>query len=564
MATDASVLVVDDIRANRFILKKHLQGQGITAIFEAENGQQALDVLGAKPIDLVLLDVMMPEMDGYQVLAQMKADPRWRDIPVIMITALDNMESAVTCIANGAEDYLLKPFNPVMLKARISACLEKKRLRDIEHEYLRLYDPATGLANRTFFISRLDEEIQRAVRHPSLFGVALVRLGRHRAVLESLGQAAANALVKAQAGRLAEKLPPNAFLARTGDKDLAVLLRDLDYAADGDHQALAFLKALDQPLEIQGHDVSGNAAVGIVYSTARYTDAEDMLRDAAIAATRVSGRGGFQIFDEAMHAEAMRRLDLEPEFRRAIDLGQLVLYYQPIVALGANRVVGMEGLVRWRHPLRGMIPPNDFIKLAEETGLIVPLGAWVLAEACRQVASWQSAMTISNVFTVSVNVSAHQFTDPVFLDTLRQSMAAAGVDARRIKLELTETALVDNPERVEQVLHQVRDFDVQTALDDFGTGYCSMSYLHRFPFDTLKIDQSFVRRLQDQTRNRQIVASTIDLAHKLGMTVVAEGVETEAEARTLIGLGCEYAQGGLFRMPLPVGEAERLIGGEQG
>jgi len=564
MATDASVLVVDDIRANRFILRKHLEGQGIRLIFEAENGLQALDILQARPIDLVLLDVMMPEMDGYQVLEKMKAEPRWREIPVIMITALDDLESAVKCIADGAEDYLLKPFNPVMLKARISACLEKKRLRDIEREYLRLYDPATGLANRVFFISRLDEEIQRAKRHRLLFAVALVRLGRHRTVQEGLGQAAADAFVRAQADRLIALLPQNAVLARSGDNDLAVLLRDLNYTADGDHQALAVLKALDQPLEIQGHDVSGNTAVGMAYSASNYTGAGEMLRDAGLAAARVGSRGGLQIFDEAMHAEAMQRLDLEPEFRRAIDAGQLVLYYQPIVELNAGQLVGMEGLVRWRHPVRGMIPPNDFIKLAEETGLILPLGAWVLAEACRQTAAWEAAVAGARRFTVSVNVSAHQFTDPVFLTTLQQAMAAAGVDARRIKLELTETALVDNPGRVEQVLRQVRDFQVQTALDDFGTGYCSMSYLHRFPFDTLKIDQSFVRRLEDKPRNCQIVASTIDLAHKLGMSVVAEGVETPAEAKTLIGLGCEYAQGSLFRMPLPVGEAERLIGVKEG
>jgi EAL domain-containing protein (putative c-di-GMP-specific phosphodiesterase class I) len=205
--------------------------------------------------------------------------------------------------------------------------------------------------------------------------------------------------------------------------------------------------------------------------------------------------------------------------------------------------------------------PDGFIRLAEETGLILPLGAWVLAEACRQAAIWQAAFHASRMFAVSVNVSAHQFNDPVFLPTLTRIIESSGVDARHIKLELTETALVDNPERVEQVLRQARGFRVQTALDDFGTGYCSMSYLHRFPFDTLKIDQSFVRSLETKPRNCQIVASTIDLSHKLGMTVVAEGVETPQEAQTLIGLGCEYAQGRLFRMPLPVTEADRFLAG---
>jgi diguanylate cyclase (GGDEF)-like protein len=563
MISDANVLVVDDLESNRFILVTHLRKQGITNIFEAGNGREALEMLHDQSFDLVLLDVVMPEIDGYQVLESIKKDTNLRHIPTIMITALDDMGSAVKCIEFGAEDYLLKPFNPVLLRARVSACLEKKRLRDMEREYLRSYDSVTGLPNREMFMRRLQNEVNHWQRFSFLFAVFTIRLVRYRMIIDSLGQGAGDEFIKEQGRRLQAELPGNALMARLGHNEFAVLLDDLNHIGQGNLSAKQLHELLEKPLTIKGHEISGNVAVGMAYSSSGYRQAEDMLRDAGLAANKLGTKGGLQIFDEGMHLEAMKRLELEPELRQALNGNQLELHYQPIVELGTSRIVGFEALIRWRHPVKGMVPPNQFIRLAEETDLIIPIGSWVLEEAGRQISSWRDDFGDGLPLVVGVNVSARQFTDERFMTTVENVIRNSHFKSGALKLELTETALIDNPERVEEVLHAVRELDLQTALDDFGTGYCSLSYLHRYPFDTLKIDQTFVREIDQRVKNREIVQSTIDLAHKLGMTVIAEGIETQEEADVLLDMHCEFGQGMFFHSPLTVSEASGLLARQQ-
>jgi len=502
---------------------------------------------------------MMPEVDGFQVLETMKADAKLRQIPVIMITALDDMQSAVKCIESGAEDYLLKPFNKVLLRARVSACLEKKHLRDIEREYLRLYDFATGLPNRDSFLNQLADELRRWQRHKSLFGVLLIRLGRYQAVLDSLGQTAGDELLVVQGNRLKNQLPSNTLIARLGHNEFAVVLDDLDHAADGKNWAQKIHQTLEKPIKIMDHEIWGRVQIGLAFSPTGYNKPEDMLRDAGLAANDVGKKGGFQIFDKAMHKEAMKRLELETELRQALVRNQLLLYYQPIVSLNTEKITGFEALIRWQHPDKGLVPPDEFISLAEEIGFIVPMGTWVLEEACRQAVKWDSMLDDGFLMTIGVNISAHQFAEENFMDMVKKTLTEAQLEGSRLKLELTETAIIDNPEQVEYVLREVQKLNIKTALDDFGTGYCSLSYLHRYPFDTLKIDQVFVRDIDAKPKNREIVHSTITLAHKLGMDVIAEGIETENEAKALYSMGCEYAQGILYNAPLPVEEIEKLL-----
>lgn len=559
MTVDNRVLVVDDIVSNRYILVTHLKKQGITNISEAENGQQALEQLKADQFDLVLLDVMMPEVDGYEVLEQMKADKKLRDIPVIMITALDDMKSTVKCIESGAADYLLKPFNPVLFRARVSACLEKKHLRDVEREYLRLYDFTTGLPNRYYFLKQLGDELRRWQRHPSLFCVLLVRLGRHRMILDSLGREAGDKFLVAQGKRLVELLRSGTLLARLADNEFAVFMNDIDSASDGTTLAHRIHHALEKPLNILGHEISDHVNIGLAYSLTGYDGPEDMLRDAGLAANKVAQKGGYQIFDNAMHEEAMKRLDVESELKLAISERQLRLFYQPIIEFSSGKINGFEALIRWHHPTKGIIPPLEFIPLAEETGLIVPIGIWVLEEACRQASEWDSLLLGKDRINIGVNVSAYQFTEIDFLETVKNALDKAKLEGSGLKLELTETALIDNPDRVEHILNEVKKLNIKTALDDYGTGYCSLSYLHRFPFGTLKIDQSFVRNIENKPKNHEIVHSTIALAHKLGMDVIAEGIETNKEAKALCNMNCDYGQGMLFQPPLPVEDAENLL-----
>lgn len=552
---EKAILVAEDVRSSRHALVSMLKKQGFTRIYEAENGRQALEILETCSIDLVLLDIMMPEADGMAVLTAMKADTKLRFVPAIMVTALDDMDSAVSCIEMGAEDYLIKPFNPVMLKARIAACLEKKRLRDIEKEYLRMYDSVTGLPNRRYFIRRLTEQLHRSQRHCSLFAVLEIRLGRYPTIYGTLGRTAGEAYLAERVRQLQEVLPDDAVVARTGDHALGVMLFDLSSMGYGNDTAKTISETLCSPVYLEGHEFTGNTNIGVVYSTPAYSSAENMLRDAGLAAGRVETRCGFKIFDDTIHKEAMLRLELEPALRKALQNNQLVMHYQPIVSLKHGGITGYEALVRWQHPEKGVIMPEKFISIAEETGLIIPLGSWVINEVCRQAARWQKAAKNNNHLTISVNISAHQFTDPQFISILQSALTASGISNKSLSLELTETALIENSQQLLEVLDKLRRINVGTSLDDFGTGYCSLNYLHRYPFDTLKIDQSFIRKINTNTRNQAIVGSTIELAHRLGMQVVAEGIESTEEMETLQGLNCEYGQGWLYGQPCCVSES---------
>ncbi|MFW6081222.1 MAG: response regulator, partial [Desulfosalsimonas sp.] len=390
MNNDAAILVVEDVNSTRFALVRMLMKLGFSPIYEAENGRKALEVIRSSGVDLVLLDVMMPEIDGHEVLKTIKADRDLRHIPVIMITSLDDTDSAVSCIEMGAEDYLTKPFNPVMLRARIFASLEKKRLQDIEKEYLNLYDSSTGLANQRNFLQRLEEQINRSKRSTSLFAVIFLRMGKYNLIFESLGRKAANEYLVKRARQLRSILPEDALLARTGEQNFAILLFDLPSAAKGNADAIRIYETLSTPISMSGHEIAGRVSVGVVYNQPPYTDAETMFRDAGLAASRAGSRGGFKIFDETLHQEAMRRLALEPDLRRALNKKEFLMHYQPIVLLKNSSVAGYEALIRWLHPAKGIIMPEEFIPIAEDTGLIIPLGNWVLYEVCRQAAQWEN------------------------------------------------------------------------------------------------------------------------------------------------------------------------------
>ncbi|MCP3953936.1 MAG: EAL domain-containing protein [Desulfobacterales bacterium] len=559
MINKACVLVADDIRSNRFFIVNHLKRQGLTNFYEAADGHAVLSHLRQHKIDLVLLDVIMPEMDGREALKAIKTDSALRHIPVIMITALDDMDSTVECIKNGAEDYILKPFNPVLLSARITASLEKKRLRDVEREYLRLYDAATGLPNKDLFLVRLTEELERSRLHTSLFGVLVIRLERYRILMDSLGESAAEQYIVSSAVRLSNCAPVRALVARLGRSEFAMLIYDLDGPSEAIAAARATFQELGVTIDVEGHEITGQIQIGLAFSSAGYDRSQEILRDAGLAANSADIQTGYQIFDEDMHKAAMHRLTLEPELKRAIENHQLVLFYQPVVDLKTRRISGFEALVRWVHPEKGLISPEVFISLAEETGQIVQIGKWVLEEACRQAAIWEARDNNADIFTIGVNVSAQQFTHPEFINTIEGAIESAGCRCSSIKLELTETAIIDNTRLVESVVKQLKQLEIKTALDDFGTGYCSLNYLHSFPFDTLKIDQSFVRHIDREVRNRDIVQSTIMLAHKLGMEVIAEGVESREEADVLIAMDCASGQGHYFSRAVPAKEATALL-----
>lgn len=327
--SESNVLIVDDVANNRLILVSHLNKLGISSTLTAENGREALETLISRQIDLVLLDVMMPEVNGFEVLEQMKNDENLRQIPVIMITALNGTDKAVKCIQLGAEDYLQNPFNPALLRARIIACLEKKHLRDVERKYLSSYDFTTGLPNRDLFMKRLDDELQHQQRYPSLFGLLLVKLDGYRTILDSLGQGAGDEFLVTQGKRLENLLPTSALLARLEHNEFAIIFNGLDYASDGTALAQQIHCKLEKPLKIKEHDISGHVDIGLAFSITGYDSPEDMLRDARLAANKARQNNGYQIFDAGMHKEAMKRLNMENELKLALADHQFLLCYQP-------------------------------------------------------------------------------------------------------------------------------------------------------------------------------------------------------------------------------------------
>lgn len=567
--TEASfrILVVDDSEDNRFTLMQRLQRLGYGDVAAAENGRQALERLRSDQFDLVLLDVMMPVMDGYRVLEEIKRDERLRHMPVVMISAIEDVESVARCIELGAEDYLSKPFDPTLLRARVGACVERKRLRDVERAYSRLHDPLTGLPNRSHFVDRLERALRRYQRHRDLFAVVRVNLDRFHAIIESLGRQAGDELLLTQSRRIADCLPPDDIAARLDGPEFVVLLSDLRHASD----AITFTKLLQrrlaEPLSIREHEITMAAVIGIAFGKTDYDCAEDLLRDADIAADRAKsadrakagGDSGFKLFDSDMHARALKRLSLESELRKAVERDELRLVYQPIVSLKTRRISGFEALMRWHHPERGVISPAEFIPLAEETGLIVPMGAWAIEEACGQAATWQRQVGDAGRLTISVNVSSRQFAMQTLPEHVERVLARSGLSSAQLKIEITESLLMDDPDRAETTMQMLKDIGVRCVIDDFGTGYSSLSYLQRFPFDTLKIDRTFVAGMAGSRSTQEIVRLVIMLAHGLGMEVVAEGIETVEQATLLAGHGAKYGQGFLFARPMDADAAAAML-----
>jgi diguanylate cyclase (GGDEF)-like protein len=431
-------------------------------------------------------------------------------------------------------------------------------------EYNAYHDALTGLPNHAAFQAKLQQAIaQTPLESHPYFAVLFLDLDYFKLVNDSLGHLVGDQLLVEVAERLracvaAEVLPAPAIgsLARFGGDEFIVLLDRIPDISAATQVAARISHALQQPFNLQEHEVFISTSIGIVLSTVHSRDSESFLRNADIALYRAkaNGKAGYEVFDTEMHTEAVERLQLETDLRRAIERRELEVYYQPIVDLQTQQLKGFEALARWHHPTLGRVTPAKFIPLAEETGLIMKLGWWVLREACQQTARWQSNRPIG----ISVNLSSKQFLQADLLDQVFQVLADTGLAADRLTLEITESVLMNHADATKAKLNRLREAGVQLSVDDFGTGYSSLSYLHRFPINTLKIDRSFISRLGTGSQG-EIVEAINALAHKLGMDVVAEGVETEAQAEQLRAIGCEYAQGYWFAKPAPANELQHWI-----
>jgi diguanylate cyclase (GGDEF)-like protein/PAS domain S-box-containing protein len=424
-----------------------------------------------------------------------------------------------------------------------------------------LHDALTGLPNRHLFMERLARAVlQEKRREGYLFAVLFLDLDRFKVVNDSLGHAVGDELLVAVAGRLRNAVRETDTVSRFGGDEFAVLLDDLGAVEDALRAADRIQAALTAPVSLSGYEVFTSASIGIALSSTAYGRPDHLMRNADMAMYRAksSGTGRHELFDRAMHALALTRLQMETDLRKGIERGEFCLHYQPIVALRSGRIAGVEALLRWRHPERGWIAPLDFVPSAEETGLILQIGRWVIRDACMQLRAWQAASPAAAGLSVSVNLSVRQFSQADLVDQVREALEESGVDPGLLRLEVTESVVVDNVDAAASTLARLKALGARVYLDDFGTGYSSLSSLHQLPIDALKVDRSFVSRI-GEGGGEQMVRTVATIARNLGLAVVAEGIETPEQLRLVRSLGCEYAQGYLFSPPLDPDHLREMV-----
>jgi Amt family ammonium transporter len=424
------------------------------------------------------------------------------------------------------------------------------------------HDTLTGLPNRTLFGERLERALERSRRRPEIYyALLMIDLNKFKSVNDSLGHPAGDQLLIEVARRLSVCVRTVDTVARLGGDEFAIILEEFTARKELLKAARRMHSLLCEPFSLFGHDITPGASIGIVPKIAEYTSPEEVLRDADIAMYRAKQQGkGILFFDKRMHQELVESIHLEAELREVLSKEGLILHYQPIVSVEDERLEGFEALVRWNHPLRGMVPPDKFIPLAEETGLIVDLGKWVISEACRTLKRWQQTIRTAETLTMSVNVSCRQFAKPGLVEHVTQVLQQNQLNPSCLKIEVTESMIMQDVSRAVAELNRLRSMGVQIAIDDFGTGYSSLAYLRRMPIDHLKIDRSFISGFDEGTKeNDQIVRSIISLARSLGLGVIAEGVENQDQLERLRQLHCDRAQGFMFSRPVEDAKALDLI-----
>jgi diguanylate cyclase (GGDEF)-like protein/PAS domain S-box-containing protein len=424
------------------------------------------------------------------------------------------------------------------------------------------HDSLTGLPNRTLFMNKLKRALTRISEGDDyLFAILFLDLDRFKVINDSLGHHVGDQLLIALSKRLEAAIRPGDMVARLGGDEFAIILDRIKSVDDATHAAARIQQDLVAPFKLSGHEVVVSASIGISHNLVPYGSPEEFIRNADIAMYRAKeqGRGSFELFDMGMQERVSERLQLEVDLRRALSRQEFQVHFQPIISLDNWCIVGFEALARWKHPEKGFISPLKFIPIAEETGLIIEIGSWVLHESCKQIRQWQEMYPSNPPLSISVNLSGVQFCDPNLITNIKYILAETGLNAGSLKIEITESAIIENIEAATAILNRIKELGIKISLDDFGTGYSSLSYLHRFPIDTLKIDRSFITAM-NMAKNAEIVSTILTLAKNLGMDVVAEGVETREQIIQLTDMKCEYVQGFMLSKPMNGKSMSVLIG----
>ncbi|MGE5658433.1 MAG: EAL domain-containing protein [Actinomycetota bacterium] len=604
MSYPSTILIVDDVPTNLAILTDFLSEANFE-ILVAQDGESAIQKVNYAIPDLILLDIMMPGMDGFQTCKRLKEHPLHSQIPIIFITALSEPNHIVKGLSLGAVDYITKPFQKEEVLARINTHLERQHLIKIiedknqrlleeieEHaqaraalkklneelevrvkertaelsqtlqnlyksqaklEYNAFHDSLTDLPNRDWLIKRLQELIEAN----SSYSVLFIDLDRFKIVNDSLGHLAGDELLKCVANRIKSCLTNSQTATRMGGDEFIILVEPETAIS----VARSLLEQLKLPFHFNEYEVVIEASIGITSSIMGYRQPMDILRDVDIAMYRAKkqGSGHYKVFDPQMQADAIARLQLEQNLRKAIVQQEFCLYYQPIVSLITGKIKGFEALVRWNHP-NGMISPDTFIPVAEETGLINPLGWWILREACIQLKSWQEQFS-NLLLKMNVNFSPIQFQQVNLFERIAKILEETGVSKNTLNIEITETCLL-KPENLN--FQDFKKIGVNLCIDDFCTGYSSLRTLRNLPIDTLKIDRSFVSDLIEKNKDTTLIKTIILLGESLKIEVVAEGIETQEQLKILQELRCNWGQGYFFARPLDSQQATQFLIEQQG
>jgi diguanylate cyclase (GGDEF)-like protein/PAS domain S-box-containing protein len=685
------LLIVDDNEMNRDMLARRLLRKGYV-VGLAENAKELLERVKEDGVDLVLLDIEMPEISGLDALQKLRDRYSAAELPIIMVTAKTQSEDIVKALDLGANDYLTKPIDFPVAVARIGTQLSHKhaqealkeseeryalaargsndglwdwnvsadvvhfssrwkgmlgyqeeeigdkpaewfdRIHDADRERVKeeiaahrngltphfesehrvlhkdgsfrwmlsrgvavhdssgnalrmagsqtditegkVSDPLTGLPNRLLFIDRVGRLIKHTKRRKDqLFAVLFMDLDGFKMINDSMGHLIGDQLLLGVANRLEKclrstdtvaRLQETFTVARLGGDEFTVLLDSIKDPNDAKIAAERMMKALVSPFILGGKEVFTSVSIGIALSNSAYEQPEEILRDADTAMYRAKslGKSRYEVFDADMRASVMARLQLETDLRRALERGEFRNFYQPIVALVSGEIAGFEALLRWQHPTRGLLTPNEFIPVAEETGLIRDLGWWNLREACRQISEWRASASAHRHLTISVNLSAKQFLQPKLVEDIGKLMRELALPPEALKLEITESTVMADPTAAVEMLQHIKSLGIRLAIDDFGTGYSSLSYLHRFPLDTLKIDRSFISNMGNDGEGMEIARTILPMANNLQLDVVAEGVETIQQVAVLKKLHCKYGQGYYFSRPLSAEGTAALLAGD--
>jgi diguanylate cyclase (GGDEF)-like protein len=457
-------------------------------------------------------------------------------------------------------DFTAQDVSFMEAMANVLANAIERRTAEDQTQHEALHDPLTGLPNRTLFLDRLDHALAQASRHGASVSVLFLDLDQFKLVNDSLGHAAGDELLATVAPRLEQALRPGDTVARFGGDEFAILVEDIANERGATRVAERIAQALTRPFILRQREHFVSASIGIAIGTGSEVP-EAVIRDADAALYRAKerGRGGYEIFDEVMRSRVIEHMQTENDLRRALQRRELELYYQPIIDLRDANIVAIEALLRWNHPERGLIGPMSFIPVAEESRLIIPIGRWVIEQACRQAVSWQSLNPDGRPIGVSVNLSARQVADPDLVAHLQRAIDDTGIDPSTLRLELTESTLLDDTASVENTLEDLKALGTRLVLDDFGTGFSSLGYLKRLPLSAIKLDRSFVEHVAEDEHDAAIVHAVAEMADTMGIDVVAEGVETEEQMEAAAKLGCGYAQGFYFTEPIPADELENLL-----